>query len=234
MTTPLPHLLLVEDAQDLAQVVCGALESAGYRVTHTTNAEDAITVYQQQVIDLIVLDWMLPGMDGLALLRHLRTGSAIPILMLTARDDELDRVLGLELGADDYLIKPFSLRELVARVHALLRRKELIEQTLRADRQQNTLLEQDGLRLDPTAHAAWLDDVPLELTRTEYALLHLLVSNAGRAFGRAYLLETVWGAGYVDGDRAVDNTVLRLRKKLKHIAEQLETVWGIGYRWSKP
>jgi DNA-binding response OmpR family regulator len=138
------------------------------------------------------------------------------------------------LGADDYLIKPFSLRELVARVHALLRRKELIEQTLRADRQQNTLLEQDGLRLDPTAHAAWLDDVPLELTRTEYALLHLLVSNAGRAFGRAYLLETVWGAGYVDGDRAVDNTVLRLRKKLKHIAEQLETVWGIGYRWSKP
>jgi two-component system phosphate regulon response regulator PhoB len=225
-------VLLVEDALDLAHIVQQELETAGYTVTLVNSAEAALTVCQQSAFQLVILDWMLPGRDGLAFLRELRTFSTVPVLMLTARDSELDRVWGLEVGADDYLTKPFSLRELIARVHALLRRRELIEQTLRAD-QQNALsvIEHGNLRLDPQAHAAWLNSEPLELTRTEFALLRLLVSNPQRVFSRAYLLDTVWGAEYVDGDRAVDNAILRLRKKLKESAVALETVWGVGYRW---
>jgi DNA-binding response OmpR family regulator len=231
-----PHILLVEDAVDLASVIAHEFEVAGHRVTHVINGEAALALAEHDEFHLIVLDWMLPGMDGLEVLRRLRTVSPVPVLMLTARDAEIDRVLGLELGADDYLVKPFSMRELMARVRAMLRRREMIEQILHTDRQaqtDQTAFTVGDLTLDPVQHTAAIKGELLDLTRAEFALLHLLVSNAGRVFSRAYLLETLWGEQYIGGDRSVDNTVLRLRKKLKTMDDALETVWGIGYRWKR-
>ena len=230
----LPHILIIEDARDLAQVVTRELEAAGYAVCHTTNGEAGLKRIGETDFQLIILDWMLPGMDGLNVLRRLRVFSSVPVLMLTARDAEIDRVMGLEVGADDYLTKPFSMRELIARVRAMLRRRALIQQTLLADQSSaGSVIESDTLRIAPEAHTVTLDDEAIDLTRTEFALLYLLVSNAGRVFSRAYLLDTVWGENYVDGDRSVDNIVLRLRKKLKHRGDCLETVWGVGYRWKR-
>jgi DNA-binding response OmpR family regulator len=151
--------------------------------------------------------------------------------MLTARDDEIDRVIGLEVGADDYLTKPFGMRELMARVRALLRREEMIRQTLAADRKTDgETITYGSLRLDPLGYLATLDGMALELSRTEFDLLFLLLRNPGRAFGRAYLLETVWGEPYLSSDRSVDNAVLRLRKKIEPLGDSIETVRGVGYR----
>ena len=225
-------ILLVEDEISLAQVVLHELETAGYTTVHAADGETALQFHAQTQPDLIILDWMLPRRDGLDVLRQIRQSAATPVLMLTARSEEIDRVVGLEVGADDYLTKPFSMRELLARVRAMLRRVELIEQTLHADRSPHTaVLTHDGLRLDPDAHRATLDGQPLDVSPTEFDLLHLLLRNPGRAFSRAYLLDTVWNEAYVSGDRSVDNAVLRLRKKLGDLGEALETVWGVGYRW---
>lgn len=235
MHTPKPaHILLVEDATDLAQVLIRELEAVGYSVTHAANGESALQFEQHDQFQLVILDWMLPGMSGLDVLRQLRTHSSVSVLMLTARDTEIDRVLGLEVGADDYLTKPFSMRELIARVRALLRRRELIEQTIAADQSASrTVILTGNLRIEPDAHQVSIGDEPIDLTRTEFALLSLLAANAGRVFSRAYLVDSIWGADYVNGDRSVDNTILRLRKKLKTAGECIEAVWGVGYRWKR-
>lgn len=230
----LPHLLLVEDAADLAQVILQELGVAGYRVTLATNGETALQIAEKTAFQLVILDWMLPGINGLDVLRHLRAHSSVPVLMLTARDAEIDRVLGLEVGADDYLTKPFSMRELIARIRAMLRRRELIEQTLLADKADaDQVIHIGGLRIEPDSHIVSIHDQPVDLTRTEFALLYLLLSNPGRVFSRTYLVDTLWKADYVEGDRSVDNTVLRLRKKLKGLDECIEAVWGVGYRWKR-
>jgi DNA-binding response OmpR family regulator len=229
----MPTVLLVEDELELARVVQRELESAGYQVWHAPDGPEALRRFDQAAPDLVVLDWMLPGMDGLEVLRHLRQTSAIPVLMLTARAEEVDRVVGLEVGADDYLTKPFGMRELVARVRALLRRQARFHELLVADHSAGTeSLRAGSLVLDPAAHMAHLDGQPLDLTRTEFELLHLLIRNRGRAFSRAYLHDTVWGEPTVEGDRSVDNAILRLRKKLGPLGEAIETVWGVGYRLS--
>ena len=227
-------ILLVEDEMELGRLVGGELEAAGYRVRHAPDGATALRLFAEGPPDLVVLDWLLPGLDGLEVLRRLRQTSAAPVLMLTARAEEVDRVVGLELGADDYLTKPFGTRELVARVRALLRRQQRLEELLAADRAEGTVALRLGpLALDPAAHLARLDGAPLDLSRTEFALLHLLLRHPGRAFSRAYLLDAVWGEQYV-GDRAVDNAVLRLRKKLGPTGEAIETVWGVGYRLRPP
>ena len=233
-SAPHPHILVVEDAPELAQVVLRELAAAGYQVTHAADGENALRLERESHFQLVILDWMLPGMDGLDVLRHLRAVSLVPVLMLTARDAEIDRVLGLEVGADDYMTKPFSLRELIARVRAVLRRREIIEQTVSADQAPlGAVVTAGALRVEPETHTVMIEHDLIDLTRTEFALLYLLVSNVGRVFSRAYLLDTVWGENYVDGDRSVDNTVLRLRKKLKGMGECIETVWGVGYRWQR-
>jgi DNA-binding response OmpR family regulator len=232
--TKLAHILLVEDATDLAQVIVRELEAAGYSVTHVANGEAALQCEKRDHFHLVILDWTLPGIDGLDVLRDLRTHSSVSVLMLTARDAEIDRVLGLEVGADDYLTKPFSMRELIARVRAMLRRRDLIEQTIAADQTaSDVVINAGGLRIEPDSHVVSIDDNTVDLTRTEFALLYLLVSNAGRVFSRAYLLDTIWSADYVDGDRSVDNTIMRLRKKLKTVGDCIEAVWGVGYRWKR-
>lgn len=228
------HILLVEDTADLAQVVLRELEAAGYRVTHAASGEAALQLERQGGFQLVILDWMLPGMSGLDVLRELRTRSSISVLMLTARDAEIDRVLGLEVGADDYLTKPFSIRELVARVRAMLRRRELIEQMIVNDQAAaDHAIDAQSLHIEPDAHVASIAGSPIDLTKTEFALLYLLVRNAGRVFSRAYLVDTIWGADYVEGDRSVDNTIMRLRKKLKATGDCIEAVWGVGYRWKR-
>lgn len=225
-------ILLVEDAADLAAVIARDLGAAGYEVVHAPDGVRALELYAARRPDLVILDWMLPRLDGLEVLRRLREGGVPPpVLMLTARREEADRVIGLEVGADDYLTKPFSMRELIARVRALLRRIERVHEIVSADRRADDApLAYGALRIDPADYAATLDGVPLELTRTEFGLLHLLLRNPGRAFSRQYLLDTVWGEHYVTGDRSVDNAILRLRKKLGPLGDAIETVWGVGYR----
>jgi DNA-binding response OmpR family regulator len=226
-------VLLVEDAEGLAAVIVRELEAAGYRTLHAADGIAALELHAREQPDLVILDWMLPKLDGLEVLRRMRQSAATPVLMLTARSEETDRVVGLEVGADDYLTKPFGVRELVARVRALLRRTELIRRTLLADRDgdgEGPTLSRGSLRLDPAGHLATLQGQALDLSPTEFALLHLLLRSPGRAFSRAYLLDTVWRESYFGGDRSVDNAVLRLRKKLGPLGDAIETVWGVGYR----
>ena len=224
-------ILLVEDTVDLAQVIARELEAAGYDVSRAGDGETALHLHASVQPDLIILDWMLPKLDGLEVLRRIRRTSAVPVLMLTARGEETDRVVGLEVGADDYLTKPFSMRELIARVRAMLRHVEQIQQMVTTDRSgDESPLQRGELRLDPQAHLAVLNGETLDLSRTEFDLLHLLLRNPGRAFSRTYLLDTVWGETYVGGDRSVDNAMLRLRKKLGAVGDDIETVWGVGYR----
>jgi DNA-binding response OmpR family regulator len=224
-------VLLVEDEPELRRLVVRELEAAGYAVRYAADGLAAVRSFAASPPDLVVLDWLLPGLDGLEVLRRLRQTSSVPVLMLTARAEEVDRVVGLEVGADDYLTKPFGMRELIARVRALLRRHARLAETLAADRTEaSEALRWGALTLDPAARLARLDGAPLELTRTEFGLLHLLLRNQGRAFSRAYLHDAVWGEPAVEGDRSVDNAILRLRKKLGPLGESIETVWGVGYR----
>lgn len=230
-------ILLVEDARELAELIGRELEAHGYDFYHAADGQAGVEICSNLAPDLVILDWMLPRMDGLEVLRRIRSDLALtmPVLMLTARGEEADRVIGLELGADDYLSKPFSMRELIARVRALLRRMERVKQVLAADKSPpKSQLHHGALTLDPEGYRVTLNGAPLDLSKTEFDLLTLLLRNPGRAFGRAYLLDTVWGEGYVTGDRSVDNAILRLRRKLGELGEEIETVWGIGYRLRGP
>jgi DNA-binding response OmpR family regulator len=231
MNQSTPTILVVEDADDLASLIVRELESAGFATLQAADGLTALEVHARTLPEAVILDWMLPKLDGLEVLRQLRRTAATPVLMLTARDEVADKVAGLEVGADDYLTKPFPMEELIARVRALLRRSELIRQTLSADRGgASETLARGELRVDPDAHRAMLEGVALDLSPTEFALLCLLLKSPGRAFSRAYLLDMLWQEAYIGGDRSVDNVVLRLRKKLGAMGEEIETVWGVGYR----
>ena len=224
-------LLLIEDELELAQVIARELQAAGYHVAHAADGPAGLDLFARVQPDLVILDWMLPGLDGLTVLRRIRHESGVPVLMLTARSEEVDRVVGLEVGADDYLTKPFSMRELIARVHALLRRLAHVQQVLADDRRPEAgTIDYQGLTLEPAGYQATLAGRPLDLTRTEFDLLYFLLRHPGRVFSRTYLLDAVWGAHYVTGDRSVDNAVLRLRRKLGSLGDCIETVWGVGYR----
>jgi DNA-binding response OmpR family regulator len=227
-------ILVVEDDLDLGRLLVRELEAAGYRVRHAPDGTTALRLFAGEPPDALVLDWMLPDFDGLEVLRRLRRTSAVPVLMLTARAEEVDRVVGLEVGADDYLTKPFGMRELIARVRALLRRQARLQETLAADRAPaKAPLSIAGLHLDPEGRAARLDGHALDLSHSEFDLLHLLARNRGRAFSRTYLRDALRGETHVEGDRSVDNAVLRLRRKLGPVGEAIETVWGVGYRFSR-
>ncbi len=177
---------------------------------------------------LLRVSFMLPTMR----LRWPITASTTPVLMLTGRDDEIDRVVGLEVGADDYLVKPFSMRELLARTRAMLRRFDLIQQSISGtpDREAAPLRYQ-ALSLDPVTHTVRLEDEKLDLSRTEFDLLHLLMRHPGRVFARDELLDRVWQASFSGQDRAVDYAIHRLRRKLRSVGDFIETVHGVGYRF---
>ncbi|HLH74214.1 MAG TPA: response regulator transcription factor [Chloroflexota bacterium] len=225
-------ILIAEDERDLNNLVRRHLEEEGHQVLQAFDGLSAAHVALRERPDLVILDWMLPRLDGLEVCRRIRRESIVPILMLTARSEEIDRVLGLEVGADDYLTKPFSIRELLARVRALLRRIEL-DRDGQATEAAPPVLTLDALRVDLSQHVASVEGTLVDLTPKEFDLLALLVRNPGRAFSRDYLIEKVWGYDAGGSDRTVDTHVLRLRKKLGSVGDRIETVWGIGYRFAK-
>jgi DNA-binding response OmpR family regulator len=228
------HILVVEDELELAALVRREIEQAGHRVSEAHDGPAAVDQATNLNPDLIVLDVMLPGFDGIEVTRRVRAASAVPILMLTARSTELDKVLGLELGADDYLTKPFSMRELLARIGAILRRIDQIREQSRpatgVDR-----LTFPHLEIDIAAHEVTSSEARVSLTATEFALLALLAGNPGRVFSREFLLEEVWGDESIVFDRTIDSHIQRLRKKLGGAGtpgDYIETVWGVGYRFT--
>jgi DNA-binding response OmpR family regulator len=224
-------ILIVEDESALNDLVRTELEAEGHVVRQARDGRTALQMVAEQTPQLVILDWMLPGLDGLSVCRQLREKHLMPIIMLTARSEEVDRVLGLEVGADDYLVKPFGMRELLARTRAALRRVELdAKQGERATDTQRVITH-GPLRVDVAAHQALLDGVELGLTPKEFELLLLFAANPGRAFNREFLIERIWGGAYEGFDRAVDNHIRRLRAKLGDFGEKITTVWGVGYRF---
>ncbi len=228
------HILVVEDEKELAALVRREMELVGHQVTSAHDGPSAVEMALSLDPDIVILDIMLPGFDGIDVTRRVRAVKSTPILMLTARATELDKVLGLELGADDYLTKPFSMRELQARVSAILRRSEMVRAQSRP-REATEIISFSGLTIDTAAHEVTSGGERVMLTATEFSLLKLLASNHGRVFSREFLLEEVWGNDAVVFDRTIDSHIQRLRKKLggpDSPGDYIETVWGVGYRFN--
>lgn len=222
-------ILVVEDEPAIQELIAVNLGFAGHKVLRADDAEQAQVLINAELPDLILLDWMLPGASGLALARKLRTDERtrnIPIIMLTAKGDEHDKVEGLEAGADDYITKPFSPRELMARIKAVLRR--------RAPQLTDDIVEVCGLVLDPTTHRVTGDDQPLKLGPTEFRLLRFFMNHPERVFTRGQLLDHVWGDHVFVEERTVDVHIRRLRKALEPTGHDahVETVRGSGYRFT--
>mgnify|MGYP001205421596 CR=1 FL=1 len=221
-------ILVVDDEAKLVSVVKGYLEQAGYRVVTAGNGRDALFAARDHQPDLIILDMMMPVMDGLAFMREYGREGRAPIIVLTARVDETDKILGLEMGADDYITKPFSPRELVARVRAVLRRSG-------AAQPEANVLRAGSLSLDKEARMATVNGRSIDLTPMEYELLNMLMSSPGRTFSRMELLEQAQGFAYDGYERTVDVHVKNLRKKIEADPAQPEfilTVFGAGYRFN--
>jgi len=222
-----PRILVVEDEPALADAVGYALRGDGHEVEAVGDGESALTAAGDQPFDLLVLDLMLPGVSGIEVCRRLRGDSAIPILMLTARDGEVDRVLGLEAGADDYVTKPFSMSELLARVRAILRRRELDANEAHPTR------DIGGLHLDLERYEATVDGQPVALTQSELKLLALLSRDPGRVFSRREIMQHLWESDYIGDARAADLHVSNIRRKIERDPENPErllTVRGAGYK----
>lgn len=249
-------ILVVEDEVDICNLIRAKLEAEGHTVFQAFDGLTALTMVEEHRPQLVILDWMLPGMDGLAVCRQLRQNYLMPIIMLTARTEEIDRVLGLEVGADDYISKPFSIREVLARVRAMLRRVELDSRTQAippapgSNDQTSIPVQAPGQSVGASSQApistpivrgplciyeleriVKLDGIEIDLTPKEYELILLLASHPGRAFSREFLLQHLWGYDYDGFDRTVDTHITRLRKKLGTLGEKVVTVWGIGYRF---
>ena len=217
-------ILLVDDEDAVQKLLTYPLEHEGFRVVQARDGEEALRRFENEQVDLVVLDLMLPKLDGLEVCRRLRATSSVPIIMLTARDDELDKVVGLELGADDYITKPFSIREFRSRVRALLRRASL--GTNDGGRDQIVV---EGLTLDLAKRTTVLDGRSIELTFVEFELLRSLAAKPGRVFSRQALLQSLWGDYAYREPRTIDVHVRHLREKLDDM-ELIQTVRGVGYR----
>ena len=232
MNTPVTdrHILVVEDEAKLARLLEDYLSNAGFRSTWLDNGSDAIPWVKEHAPDLILLDLMLPGMDGIDICRKVRGFSQVPIIMVTARVEEVDRLLGLELGADDYICKPFSPREVVARVRALLRRVQRLQQPL----QPVAELRFGPFSLDTVRRSLTRDGQSLNLPLREFDLLAFLVRHPGRAFSRNELLQQVWGEGFDGYEHTVNSHINRLRARIEddpRDPRRVVTVWGVGYRF---
>ena len=224
-------ILLVDDEDSVQKLLTYPLERDGFRVVQARDGEQALKLFGHEQIDLVVLDLMLPKVDGLEVCRRLRAGSDVPIIMLTARGEELDKVLGLELGADDYITKPFSIREFRSRVRALLRRAALPRDRSQQDGQ---VIESGDLRIDPAKRTVELDGELVQLTYVEFELLRALAAEPGRVFTREMLLRALWGDSAYREPRTIDVHIRHLREKLERDArepEYLFTVRGVGYRF---
>jgi len=223
-------ILLVDDEDSIQKLLAYPLEREGYRVLQARDGEEALECFASERVDLVVLDIMLPKLDGLEVCKRLRAESEVPIIMLTARDDELDKVLGLELGADDYITKPFSIREFRSRVRALLRRAAVSRQV----DEDGELISAEGLTVDLARRLVEVGGRRVQLTYVEFELLRILASHPGRVYSRRMLLEALWGGADYREPRTIDVHVRHLREKLEHDPgepEYILTVRGVGYRF---
>jgi len=221
----MPRVLIVDDEPKIVRLVCDYLTAAGFVVATARNGDEALMRIRTDAPDLVVLDLGLPGLDGLDVTRTIRRNGELPIIMLTARDDETDRVIGLELGADDYVTKPFSPRELVARVRAVLRRH--------APGAQAEVIEAGDLSLDVPRMRVTRSGEPIDLTATEFALLATMARQPGRVFTRSQLLDAIHGVAFESYERAIDAHIKNIRRKLEpdpRAPTHLLTVYGVGYR----
>ncbi len=221
-------ILVVEDEASLREPLEYLLRREGYEVTGVDNGTDAVTTAETPKPDLILLDLMLPGMPGTEVCREIRQRSSVPIIMLTAKDSEVDIVVGLELGADDYVTKPYSSRELLARIRAVLRRRSA------DDSSNDSVLDFHGITLDSDRHQVTLHGEPVSLPLKEFELLELLMLNAGRVLTRGQIIDRVWGSDYFGDTKTLDVHIKRLRSKIEKVPAEPEvivTVRGLGYRF---
>ncbi|MDR2106432.1 MAG: response regulator transcription factor [Coriobacteriales bacterium] len=227
------RILVVDDEPSITEVVSYNLRKEGYNVQVAADGATAVSLVSANTFDLVILDVMLPKMDGYEVLRHIRANSSVPVLFLSARDTELDKVVGLEIGGDDYLAKPFGVRELIARVKALLRRVSQ-QETAHAAAEYNEVIEVSGITLDEGTHMAVGAHGPIDLTPREFELLAALMRHAGKVLSRDQLLHDAWGWEYLVETKTVDTHVKRLRDKLEAAKVDpglIETVRGYGYRF---
>ena len=226
-------ILLVDDEDSIQKLLAYPLEREGYRVLQARDGVEALEQFASERVDLVVLDIMLPKLDGLEVCKRLRAVSEVPIIMLTARDDELDKVLGLELGADDYITKPFSIREFRSRVRALLRRAAVSRQV----DEDGEVISAQGLTIDLARRVVEVGGNRVQLTYVEFELLRILASHPGRVYSRRMLLEALWGGADYREPRTIDVHVRHLREKLEPDPAEPEyilTVRGVGYRFRDP
>ncbi len=222
-------VLIVDDEQNILELLEYNLKKEGYEVLRAETGEAAVALLSKQRPDIVLLDQMLPGIDGLGVLKTIRSTDALtdmPVIMVTARAEEVDKIIGLELGADDYVSKPFSVRELCARVKALLRRSKRLEN------QSQSVQAYKQLKVDNSNYKAYIEDEELKLTLKEFELLGLLMSSGTQVLTRDMILNKVWGYDYFGETRTVDVHITNLRKKLGEYGDRIETVRGVGYRFN--
>ncbi|WP_153465170.1 response regulator transcription factor [Sediminibacillus terrae] len=218
-------IVVVEDDVNIRNIVSAYLRKDGYQVRVVESGEEALTIWKTDPPDMWILDIMLPGIDGYELCKTIRQESEVPIIIISAKDEELDKILGLELGGDDYLTKPFSPREMVARIKRLFKR---VDRTRPEKAGEKKELQAGGLVLYPDERLVFWEGEEVEITAKEFEILNIFITNLNRAFSREELLTKVWGEDYFGSDRAVDDLIKRLRKKIDGLP--VETVWGYGYR----
>jgi two-component system response regulator RegX3 len=225
------RILVVEDEESLSEAIAFLLSKEGFEVEIASTGPSAIEKFELSGADLILLDLMLPGLSGTEVCRQIRTKSSVPIIMLTAKDSEIDKVVGLELGADDYVTKPYSSRELIARIRAVLRRGEMLESNTEVG-----VLTVGPVRLDIDRHIITVNGLPISLPLKEFELLEFLMRNAGRVLTRIQLIDRVWGSDYVGDTKTLDVHIKRLRAKIEKDPanpEFIQTVRGMGYKMER-
>jgi two-component system response regulator RegX3 len=222
-------ILMIEDEASFSEAITFLLKKEGFEVAVANNGQDGINLFEKNGADLILLDLMLPGLSGTEVCRQIRLKSNVPIIMLTARDTEIDKVVGLELGADDYVTKPYSSRELIARINAVLRRATSVE-----PESESGLIAIGPIKLDIDRHIMTLDNVPVQLPLKEFELLEFLMRNSGRVLTRSQLIDRVWGSDYFGDTKTLDVHVKRLRAKIEKDPANptyIQTVRGLGYKF---
>lgn len=223
----MPKLLIVDDNEDILEILKTFANAQGFETVTAVDGEEAIKLFSEKDFDMVLLDIMMPKTDGFTVCRQIRKLSNIPIILITAKGDDYDRIMGLDIGADDYIVKPFSPAEVMARIRAVLRRLDRV-----TDASGNKVLRSDNLSLDIEGGRVTIDGENVSLTKKEFDLLLLLMENKGRSFSREHLLDRLWGDEYMGETRTVDTHIKRLRAKLEkypHPKWQIKTAWGVGY-----
>ncbi|MCX7709463.1 MAG: response regulator transcription factor [Clostridia bacterium] len=221
------RILIVDDEARIREMIREYISSEGYEIDEAENGIEALEIFQQREYTLIILDVMMPRMDGWSVCREIRKTSQVPVIMLTARGEEYDKLFGFELGVDDYLVKPFSPKELLARMKAIIRRSLPLQE----DGSKGIKYKYEGLEIDPNARNVYVHGELISLTPKEYELLNFFVQNRNRVFSREQLLNAVWGYDFIGEDRTVDTHVKMLRESLGEYRRFIVTVWGTGYKF---